>query len=407
MKNKQFIQKNMSVKKPIKQKKTLSYWVVVIALAFMFVSSFLGTYAFIKTVSAEETPYNLSELELSSNSVDLYDTSLANYSFDSSSIMVTSARFMYSTYSANQFSMSSQNYFSNIRFSLYQYNGDLLFYPSVYVQGVANPPSLIVEEHIIEGGTDRVPVPHLYPTYNTSVINYNGLNTYKINKLGILDKDSPYGDSTDINFYSTYSGFAFRVEHSTLSGAFQLFLGIGYEEGLIPVFNSVRIYTRKIWDNATLTAIYYNIFDYYDINGKLFRIFAPFSGSTQSKVNAYGFTDRTYYLSNSFTDNENYQNGLEEGYRNGYSDGQDIGFQDGYDSGRKEGQAIGKQEGYNEGIRDANQYSFLNLLGAVVDAPIQALSGLLNFDILGFNMLNFFLSLLTLALIIFVVRMFL
>lgn len=61
--------------------------------------------------------------------------------------------------------------------------------------------------------------------------------------------------------------------------------------------------------------------------------------------------------------------------------------------------------GYNAGVESSGKHSFLSLMGAVVDAPIKALSGLLNFDVLGFNMLNFFYALCTCALIIAVVRM--
>lgn len=62
-------------------------------------------------------------------------------------------------------------------------------------------------------------------------------------------------------------------------------------------------------------------------------------------------------------------------------------------------------QGYSDGVKAAGDYTFLSLLGAVVDAPLQAVSGMLNFNLLGFNMLNFFYALLTCALVIAVIRL--
>lgn len=89
----------------------------------------------------------------------------------------------------------------------------------------------------------------------------------------------------------------------------------------------------------------------------------------------------------------------------GYNSGYNVGLNDGYGNGYSVGLSEGKTIGYNMGVTSANNYSFLGLFGAVVDAPITALSGLLNFDLLGFNMLNFFYALCTCALVIAVVRM--
>ena len=86
-----------------------------------------------------------------------------------------------------------------------------------------------------------------------------------------------------------------------------------------------------------------------------------------------------------------------EQYSNGYNAGKTDGYSEGFYAGKVTGISIGKNSGQNN--------NFLSLMGAVVDAPIKALSGLLNFDVLGFNMLNFFYALCTCALIIAVVRM--
>lgn len=71
-----------------------------------------------------------------------------------------------------------------------------------------------------------------------------------------------------------------------------------------------------------------------------------------------------------------------------------------------QGQQAGYDSGYTAGIAAGGNNSFLSLVTAVVDAPINAFTSLLNFDILGFNVKNVVLSLLTAALIIACIRFF-
>lgn len=61
---------------------------------------------------------------------------------------------------------------------------------------------------------------------------------------------------------------------------------------------------------------------------------------------------------------------------------------------------LGKQAG----LDSANNYSFLSLFSAVIDAPIKAFIGLLDFDILGVNLKTFCLSLFTLAIFILILK---
>lgn len=71
-----------------------------------------------------------------------------------------------------------------------------------------------------------------------------------------------------------------------------------------------------------------------------------------------------------------------------------------------QGQQAGYNKGYSAGISDGGNNSFLSLITAVVDAPVNAFTSLLNFDILGFNVKNVVLSLLTAALVIACIRFF-
>lgn len=95
------------------------------------------------------------------------------------------------------------------------------------------------------------------------------------------------------------------------------------------------------------------------------------------------------------------------GYNNGYQDAKE-GFEEEktgiYNSGFEQGKVAGYNDGYNAGKDVSDNYTFLGLIGAVFDAPIQAFTGLFNFDILGVNMQGFVLAMLTLAVIIIVIR---
>lgn len=140
-----------------------------------------------------------------------------------------------------------------------------------------------------------------------------------------------------------------------------------------------------------------------------------------SSGNLFPLSDRTYYFRNSLDLNnkDSYNLGYNDGFNAGSDSGYDIGFTNGQDNGYNTGLNDGIQQGYNngynagdtagyyrgknDGIAQANDYSFLGLMSAVVDAPVQAFTGLLNFNILGFNMLSFFTGLLTLALILWIV----
>ena len=85
-----------------------------------------------------------------------------------------------------------------------------------------------------------------------------------------------------------------------------------------------------------------------------------------------------------------------DSYVEGYNQGYNQGKADGYEEGKKQGY----NQGYYEGAADAGDYSFLNLLTAVVDAPVTVFVKLLDFEILGWNMTTVVISLLSVALIV-------
>ena len=95
------------------------------------------------------------------------------------------------------------------------------------------------------------------------------------------------------------------------------------------------------------------------------------------------------------------------GYNNGYQDAKE-GFEEEktgiYNSGFEQGKIAGYNDGYNAGKDVSGNYTFLGLIGAVFDAPIEAFKGLFNFEILGTNMQGFVLALLTLSVIIVIIK---
>ena len=89
-----------------------------------------------------------------------------------------------------------------------------------------------------------------------------------------------------------------------------------------------------------------------------------------------------------------------------YVDGYNEGYDFGYSSGEHYGYNRGYGVGFNAGQLDANSgnYTFIRLIGAVIDAPIEAFKGLLDFDLLGVNMSSFVLAIMSLCVIIVIIR---
>lgn len=96
--------------------------------------------------------------------------------------------------------------------------------------------------------------------------------------------------------------------------------------------------------------------------------------------------------------------GLQVGYENGYEKGEQSAQNDAYQNGYDYGYSRGKNDGYYQGVADeANQGGFFKMIYAVIDAPVQVIMKTLNFNILGFNMLSGFISVVSLALCVVVV----
>lgn len=134
---------------------------------------------------------------------------------------------------------------------------------------------------------------------------------------------------------------------------------------------------------------------YYDSNDKVL-IFAV----AYAKDSLMFMPERIYFLTSSFNNNDYYQTGYQNGFSSGFSSGENTGYNKGFSAGN----VVGYNRGFSAGADSAHEYTFLSLIGAVFDAPLNTFVSLLNFEVFGFNMLSAFTGLLTLAIIIFFVR---
>lgn len=144
-----------------------------------------------------------------------------------------------------------------------------------------------------------------------------------------------------------------------------------------------------------------------------------------------------------------FNSGYRAGYGNGYGNGYSIGFEQGVNSidtsviinnylnsesfqqqieyyknlGKNDylnsseyqqalqdredlGKIAGRTEGFLEGSKKVENGSFFALISSVIDAPVQTVIGLTNFDILGYNLKEFLLGLLTVIVIVCLIRFF-
>lgn len=86
------------------------------------------------------------------------------------------------------------------------------------------------------------------------------------------------------------------------------------------------------------------------------------------------------------------------------SEAVDNAYNNGFDEGSTDGYNRGFNAGKIEGAAQANDYSFISLLGAVIDVPVQAFLGLTDFSLFGFDMSTLYKSLFAFAAIIVVMR---
>lgn len=154
--------------------------------------------------------------------------------------------------------------------------------------------------------------------------------------------------------------------------------GMSYEIGEVDgqdVYQSVRFNS-------------YDIYDFCKTEDVFFRFVFP------SYNNNLPFTQEYVYFENL---------GYEIGYDYGYQSGLNENNKNAYDNGYRDGYQLGESVGYENGI-NRQENGFFNLMSAVVNAPVSVFTGLLDVNILGVNLSQFAISLLSIALIVAVLR---
>lgn len=96
---------------------------------------------------------------------------------------------------------------------------------------------------------------------------------------------------------------------------------------------------------------------------------------------------------------------LQSKYNEGYNKGYSFGYLDGVNSVDLQNYYNnGYDSGYSDGLSKGANYTFLSLVGAVIDAPVQAFTNLFNFEIFDMNITRFLLSIFTIAIIFFILK---
>ena len=89
---------------------------------------------------------------------------------------------------------------------------------------------------------------------------------------------------------------------------------------------------------------------------------------------------------------------IDQSYNNGYN----LGFNQGSESSYNNGY----NAGYNKGLENANQNTFLTLFTSVIEAPVNAVLSIFDFEVLGYNLKGFFVGLFSMALLLAIIRLF-
>lgn len=229
------------------------------------------------------------------------------------------------------------------------------------------------------GGSTGFLVQNQY-VYDGITFNYNVMSYVRAGS-----SSSSVSVSSNLIFGNIYSTYLYYGLNSTAVSVPMYIIG---SENLL----STNITRCCVGSSSNVVGLSgsYNFIIYFDENSNYVGFYFNSGG--------YNIENRMYYFVTDFSDDYKYNQGYQEGladnqktiYNSGYSAGYDIG----YDKGRI------------NGIAESNDYTFLGLIGAVIDAPVSIFSSLFNFTFLGINLWSFITSLLTIALILFVIKIF-
>lgn len=229
-------------------------------------------------------------------------------------------------------------------------------------------------------------------TLNHSYFNVTYYTYYNGSLSITLGQNNPLSYDTNVRY---------DYNNGTQNGSFEYYISSNFDCN--PLRFSVGLLDSYFGDSS----YYESYILFVDSNNNTFQLGwrVPKSWSTPNGTYSvvrgrYGYSNRTYFLSSSLSDNEAYNAGLDAGSYQGSL----TGFQSGYTTGYTKGYDVGEEAGKIIGRNEAHQFTFFNLFGAIFDVPIAVLTGMLNFDLLGINLLSFVTAILTLALILRLIR---
>lgn len=229
---------------------------------------------------------------------------------------------------------------------------------------------------------------------NTNNSSIQSNYTFSTNTKGVLSTNtfSAYNSDTQVldnNYIFKIKYMLDYIDSSGYDNTTNFNANISYI--VLGSYLDARTYfLNEYLDNEIFTSKY-NFISYVDINNNNLNIFIPLDSNITSDY----FTFRTYYTS--------------AGNNDSYLEGVNVGYSNGFINGQKEGETIGYNKGYNigynVGLNDSNQYTFLNLISATIDAPISYFQSLFNFELLGVNLQGFITGLFTLCVIVTIIKL--
>lgn len=177
--------------------------------------------------------------------------------------------------------------------------------------------------------------------------------------------------------------------------------------GVVLTFSNFGVYSSA--SNMKVSSVFIPASDFiskeliynfdFDVNYITFGV-----GTFDSSSNTFNDITLGYDINSSVKQGVFISNFVVKGRGSNFSVAIDNANKQGYNKGYQEGKVAGKTIGYQQGVKDQGDYTFMGLLGAVFDAPINAFKGLLNFEILGVDMTAFVSSLFALAIIVVIIK---
>lgn len=146
----------------------------------------------------------------------------------------------------------------------------------------------------------------------------------------------------------------------------------------------------------------------------------PFATQNEFIVMAFELTNGTYTFAGNGASNgyiigmfdvhyvsEEYQFGYDAGYNAGTTSGYDKGYNDAvtkYESMIDSIKQNSYNDGYYAGLENAEQATFFSLFTSIFDGLVTMITGLLNFEFLGYNMLALFKFIFTVGLVMLIFK---